>query len=102
MESAKPGRQRTYNAKPRDARTKRLMALAELPESHLTAKELAELDAYVSACTAEIRANWTADEESARRGVDQRKTAKVFVHDDRQFNNSTSGLMPTGTVSKLA
>lgn len=95
-------------AEPRTPRAKRkpknlptgerhLLALAaigeDIPEDQpyrcqLTDSEVDELDAYVAAEAAKIRARWTPQREAEARGVDVRACAKIFLHDGRLFPRS--------------
>lgn len=77
---------RVHDAK--DPATVRLLSLSELPESHLTTSELAELDAFVAKGVAEVRDCWTPRDEAMRRGIDlgtATRFAKSVQHDDRYF-----------------
>lgn len=56
-----------------------LLELSDLPESHLSAKELAQLDEYVwGKCVPEIKSQWSDLREAEARGVDIRNAARLF------------------------
>ena len=63
----------------------RLLALSELPESHLTKDELAELDTWIAEKTAAIRAAWTPEQEAMARGVRFRQGDRQCEYDSRIF-----------------
>lgn len=62
-------------------------------EDHLTAKEIAMLDQYMEAATAEIRAKWTPEREATARDVKMRNTDRWYFHDGRIFS-AGGGLSP--------
>lgn len=56
-----------------------LLELSELPESHLSAQELRQLDDYVwNKCVPKIRSEWSELREAEARGVNIRNAARLF------------------------
>ncbi len=84
------------------AEDRRLLDLMDLPESHLTVSELAELDAFIAAKTAAIRAHWTPEQEAMARGVRFRNARdKQYEFDGRLFQSVPVGVVDSREAESL-